>query len=360
MTETSLVKAAPANLARAEEYRPLSLATGKSRLPTKEEWDQIAQFATFAWKSGVAESMGLANEAQVVIVSMKGWELGLPPMTSLENIRIIKGRPQPSAALMESLAVARVPGARVDWIDLGENGSATCIAHRKGRHPIKITYTEADAKRARVNEKETYQRHPAQLFRAGALRQACWLQYKEVYMGFEINPADLVIAETDEELDVSEPPTPPANGAAAAPAAPSAPAPTPPATAPAATPPAATAPATPPSSAAPNVGAAPSTPGTPMSTDQPGVGAQASAGTAEAPRAPEDGDLPYTKGEFAGKKLSDLKGEDFRKIIHGYERVIRRADPTNEAGIKANKDWQAKVQAWADHRGVKVPPMQGA
>jgi hypothetical protein len=344
MTETAIVKSGSTQL---EEYRPLTLATGKSKLPSDDEWLKMIQFAGFVWKSGVAESMSLQNEAQVVIVVMKGWELGLPPMTSLENVRIIKGRPQPSAALMESLAVARVPGAHVDWIELGENGSATCVAHRRGRQPIKITYTEADAKRARVSDKETYQRHPAQLYRAGALRQACWLQYKEVYLGFEVNAADVLISEIDDELDMAERAAP-TNGAAAAPppvapAAPSAPAPVAVQSAnpPGATPAAAQAPAQPPAS--------------PPQAPTPTPPAQPPAVTA-----PEDSALPFTKGEFLGKKLSDLKGEDFRKIIHGYQKVIARSDPTDEAGLKKNTDWRDRVQKWADHRGVQIPSWQPA
>jgi hypothetical protein len=344
MTETAIVKSGSTQL---EEYRPLTLATGKSKLPSDEEWSKMIQFAAFVWKSGVAESMSLNNEAQVVIVVMKGWELGLPPMTSLENVRIIKGRPQPSAALMESLAVARVPGAHVDWIELGENGSATCVAHRRGRQPIKITYTEADAKRARVSDKETYQRHPAQLYRAGALRQACWLQYKEVYLGFEVNAADVLISEIDDELDMAER-VAPTNGAAAAPppAAPAAPSASAPvavqsANPPGATPAAAQAPAQPPASPPPAQ--------TPTPPTQP-----------PAVTAPEDSALPFTKGEFLGKKLSDLKGEDFRKIIHGYQKVIARSDPTDEAGLKKNTDWRDRVQKWADHRGVQIPSWQPA
>jgi hypothetical protein len=76
--------------------------------------------------------------------------------------------------------------------------------------------------------------------------------------------------------------------------------------------------------------------------------------------APEDSALPFTKGEFLGKKLSDLKGEDFRKIIHGYQKVIARSDPTDEAGLKKNTDWRDRVQKWADHRGVQIPPWQPA
>jgi hypothetical protein len=345
MTETAIVKSGSTQL---EEYRPLTLAAGKSALPSDQDWTKMIQFAAFVWKSGVAESMQLTNEAQVVIVTMKGWELGLPPMAALENIRIIKGRPQPSAALMESLAVARVPGARVDWIEKGENGSATCVAHRRGRQPIKITYTEADAKRAGVLGKETYQRHPAQLFRAGALRQACWLQYKEVYIGFEVNPADVHITEVDDEL-LDAQAAPAVNGAAAAPsaapAAPSAPAAVQPANPPGATPVAAQAPAQPPATP-PAVSAPAQTPTPP---------AQPPAVTA-----PEDSALPFTKGEFLGKKLSDLKGEDFRKIIHGYQKVIARSDPTDEAGLKKNTDWRDRVQKWADHRGVQIPSWQPA
>jgi hypothetical protein len=348
MTETAIVKSSSTQI---EEYRPLTLATGKSKLPSDEEWSKMIQFAAFVWKSGIAESMSLNNEAQVVIVVMKGWELGLPPMTSLENVRIIKGRPQPSAALMESLAVARVPGARVDWTDLGENGSATCTAYRRGRQPIKITYTEADAKRAGVLGKETYQRHPAQLYRAGALRQACWLQYKEVYLGFEVNAADVFVSEIDDELDVAEKAAP-TNGAAAAPppppapAAPSAPIAAQPANPPGAPPAAAQAPAQPPA--------------TPPATSAPAATAPTPPAQPPAVTEPEDSALPFTKGEFLGKKLSDLKGEDFRKIVHGYQKVIARSDPADEAGLKKNTDWRDRVQKWADHRGVQIPPWQPA
>jgi hypothetical protein len=328
----ALVKPSSASLAQVRSTP--ALASGR-RYPDIEEWKHILESAKIVWDSGIAEAMQLKNQQQVVTVALKGWELGLPLMASLEGIRIIRGRPQPASALMESLAVARVPGARVDWIELGENGRATCVAHRAGRKPVTITYTEEDARRAKVDEKDTYKQWPAQLYRAGALRQACWLQYKDVYFGFEPPTPDMAVLEDDDGL-VNAVETP------------------------------STAPTGPPPSSNPPAPVATSSAGSaPAATPPPTVTQRVDTkvDVKASPAAPEDAVLPFKNGDYAGKKLSECNEADYRKLIHGYRTTIARMDPMApdaDAVRKEKEGWLHRVEQWAGYRGFKVPPLQAA
>jgi hypothetical protein len=181
--------------------------------PTKEEWAMIVEQSSIVWKSGIAGSMGLDRPEQVIAIALKGWELGLPLMTSLEGIHLVRGKPQLDARLMQSMAHTRIKGAKIQWDEIGDKGRAVVTAHRAGWDPITVTYTAEDAKREGMADdpkKPLYRTQLPAMLRAGCLRKACRMQYPEINWGFEPAPEP-------EETTHSAPPAPEPVKAAAPP-----------------------------------------------------------------------------------------------------------------------------------------------
>lgn len=68
---------------------------------------------------------------------------------------------------------------------------------------------------------------------------------------------------------------------------------------------------------------------------------------------PEDMPLPWQRGPYGGKKLSDLVSvDDFAKLVNGFATAASTAtDDTSKAEKLA---WVARLRAWAQYRGVPV------
>jgi len=385
MTQTSMVPAggAPsAAMVSSEDVRAELMtirrmveamqATSQSsvRRMTKEDWAKTREMAKEFHEAGLFKQLGFKTEAQVVLAMVKAYELDLPGVSAVEQLRVIHDRLEPSARLMEALATQRVRGAWVEWINLGDDGEAICVAHRAGRPPIRMKFSQQDAENAKLDTKETYERYPADLLRSGALRKACRLQYGEVYMGFppptsgteenpsadffEIDDGNPEVIEGRGAEVVSGAPT---NGTTATQRRTRGPA----KTRPAAQPAAGAAPVGPPAGAAP--AADPTPPTTAAAPAAPAGAPQPAPAGAAAPGAPEDLVLPFKTPPYAGKKLSDLVELDFRTLMNGYRDAIERdSKPTapddKKAKLGEKQAWLTRLEQWANYRGIKVPPLQ--
>ena len=69
--------------------------------------------------------------------------------------------------------------------------------------------------------------------------------------------------------------------------------------------------------------------------------------------APEDKVLPFSKGKYLGKKLSELEKADFASLIEGYRNAI--SNPSMAEDRRATmREWLGHTEAWAKYRGVEV------
>jgi hypothetical protein len=366
--------------------------------PTHDEWEAIFETAAQFWRSQIATSVGLKSETETAMVIYAGWELRVGAMAALQGIKVIKGNPSPTGAFLARLGAEH--GGHVEWVQDGRENTAEVIAYRPGRKPARGVYTIQEAQHAGLASKDTWKAYPADLLRARALKRAAWMQYADFYFGY-VPEAD----ESDETIDIDAEVVEdaPAAAAAAAPAvakaarkpagsaakpATSAPAATAAsvraaeaaATAPAAT--SAPAPAAQPAEpASPPATAAPSTttpaqapqpthtifprtePGpAPLELTPPGATQpQAAPPAATTAEPPPDDTLPYGRGEWVGKKLSEIPTTRFTEMIQGYRTSLtkpKRDDDTDEqhaARIGKNAHWLARIEAWAAYRGVVVP-----
>ena len=163
--------------------------------------DELWRFATLVAKSGLAPK-GLQTPEAIFVASQMGLEIGLPLMAALQNIAVINGRP----AVWGDAQLAVVRNTRQledfeEWFERGpedkpqrlarnpmdypDNLRAICRVKRKGQEPTEVAFSVADAKRAKLWEKEgPWTQYPFRMLKARARSFALRDQFGDALRGF--------------------------------------------------------------------------------------------------------------------------------------------------------------------------------
>lgn len=118
---------------------------------------------------------------------LKGRELGLSPIYSLDNIAVINGKTTLSADAMLAIAKANPEYGGCDVNDTNE--SCTVTMKRNYRNGVvdtrTVTFTMADAKAAGLTDREgkMYQKYPKRMLRARATSYACGDLFSDILGG---------------------------------------------------------------------------------------------------------------------------------------------------------------------------------
>lgn len=135
--------------------------------------------------------------AAVAACIMYGRELGLPPMTSLQNVAIIKGTPTLSARMMRALVQAAG-----HQIQVTETNNARCKVRgtrADNGDTLEIGWTIDDAKNAGLLKPDSnWSKYPRNMLQARATGELCRLLFADVIAGF-------VTPEEVEEIDRPDP-----------------------------------------------------------------------------------------------------------------------------------------------------------
>jgi len=127
----------------------------------------------------------LRNRPEAVLAAlMSGAERGLGPMESLRSINIIEGTPSLSAQAMRGLVLA----AGHD-LDIIESTATRCTMNgrRAGSdHTTTFTWTTDRARRARLINKDNWQRYPENMLLARATSELCNAIFADVVMGLAV------------------------------------------------------------------------------------------------------------------------------------------------------------------------------
>lgn len=125
---------------------------------------------------------GLRNRPDACAAAMlKGHELGVPPMHSLTSIHVIDGRPGLAAELMRALVMQR--GHEI-WFEDQTITKVTICGKRKGsEHVTKVTWTNDDVKRAKLEGRQNHQRYPRAMLIARATSELCRTVFPDVIGG---------------------------------------------------------------------------------------------------------------------------------------------------------------------------------
>lgn len=178
---------------------------------------EIQAMGDVAFASGAFPS--LKNAAQATMIIQMGLELGLSPMVSLRNIKIMRhGGVSMPADLMAALII-QSPECEVWELVTSTREVATFRTQRKGKAPREHSFTIQEARDAGLYTDEvqrnskgevyktTWQAYTAQMLRARAITGLARLEYPDLMAGY-YDPDELEIRTTEPAPNQSPQPSP--------------------------------------------------------------------------------------------------------------------------------------------------------
>jgi len=152
--------------------KKLSLATQTGVTPQSLEdmWRLCV-----AMHNGKMAPKGLDSPDAILVAMQFGMEAGLTPFQAVNSIAVINGRPSMWGDACLALCMGRADFE--DILETVEGEEAVCVVKRRGRSPVRRTFSMADAKRAGLTTKQgPWTQYPARMLqlraRGFALRDA--------------------------------------------------------------------------------------------------------------------------------------------------------------------------------------------
>lgn len=129
---------------------PINLSPPRATLPSAEVLFSIRETAAMAVAGAVALPEGIKTKEQAAAIMLYGWELGIPPMSALNELYIVKGKVSPSAKVMAGLVANREPDSRLTIVELTE--TKCTLRFRRPSRKLDVEYTVSwdDIKRANL------------------------------------------------------------------------------------------------------------------------------------------------------------------------------------------------------------------
>ncbi len=171
--------------------------------------EQALQFAELVAKSDAVPKDYQGKPGNVLVAMQYGIELGLAPMTMLQNSYVVNGRP----ALFGDIGLALIK-RQSDYVDTietidEEKTKATCIAKRRDHADVERTFSMTDAVQAgldkpRGNQVSLYKLYPKRMLQMRARWWALRDQWPDVLKGVAIRE-DLAARVIEGEAILAEP-----------------------------------------------------------------------------------------------------------------------------------------------------------
>ena len=161
--------AAPDAQKQRRELVPVPLAHGVMAPSNLTEAIEVAKLIAH---SGMTPKQYEGNPGAVLVAIQMGAELGLSPMSSIQNIAVINGRPSIWGDAMLALVIAHADCEDVVE-DLDEKTmTARCSVKRRGRSPVVRAFSMEDAKQAGLAGKQgPWSQYPKRML---AMRARSW------------------------------------------------------------------------------------------------------------------------------------------------------------------------------------------
>lgn len=142
--------------------------------------DEYTTLTTIA-KVAVASQYHKMSEAQAVYVVLKGYELGMAPLQSIDSIDVIQGKPtlKPQAMLALINQSGLLQDIQVDVTDAG----ATCVMVRRGRTAHTETFTMQDAAALGLAGKDNWKKQPRTMLKWRVIAAAARVVFPDVIQG---------------------------------------------------------------------------------------------------------------------------------------------------------------------------------
>ncbi|HWE61229.1 MAG TPA: hypothetical protein VHB98_05920 [Chloroflexota bacterium] len=172
-----------------------------------EQWQLLREQAGVFIKSGMLPAH-IKSPEQVIVIMLKGRELGLPPLYALSTIGVINGKPVVAAEVMASL-VYRRHGDQALRIVQSDARNCTIEYRRRGwSEPQTYSFSIEDAHRAGLLMGNAWQKYPAAMLRARCISAVARMAFPDaisgVYTPEELGGSvqvieDTVVPRVDEE-----------------------------------------------------------------------------------------------------------------------------------------------------------------
>ncbi len=134
---------------------PLAAPSRATRQMTLATWRMISEQSMVLEAAGKGTGIlpkGITNRYQIAAVVMKGYELGLSPMYSLEQIGLVNGKPVVQSQGLTAIIQAAHGAGAIRPIER-TNEHAIVEMRRDGQEPCRFQWTMADAQKAGLANK---------------------------------------------------------------------------------------------------------------------------------------------------------------------------------------------------------------
>jgi len=129
-------------------------------------WPALMCLADGLWASRLAPT-SLKNSQAIAAVILKGDELGIPPMTAIQELHVIEGKVGMSAELMRALILRKIPGAAIEVVESTDT-ACTLRGKRPGQKPMDVSFTINDAAMQKLAGKDNWKKEPSDMLFARA------------------------------------------------------------------------------------------------------------------------------------------------------------------------------------------------
>jgi hypothetical protein len=153
--------------------------------PVTDSWaemlPQVAELARAISNTDFVPAALRNNVAGTTAAILYNREIGLPPMTGLNAVHVIKGKVGISAEMMRAQVLAA--GHEI-WFEETNTSFCTISGRRAGSDRVTtVKYSESDAKTAGLFSNDNYKKNPRRMYQARATSELCALIFPDVIRG---------------------------------------------------------------------------------------------------------------------------------------------------------------------------------
>ena len=176
-----------------------SLITFEQMLPSAQMWGLMKQQAAEILRSNFLPQ-GIKSVEQVVVIILKGRELGIPPMQALSHIHVINGKPTMSAELMLALILKHHPKTKISY-PVRSSEKCEVKVERDGSEPSVFSFSISDAQAAGLLSNPTWKKYPRAMLHARCVSEMARSLFPDAISGVSYTPEELG-AEVGEDGEV--------------------------------------------------------------------------------------------------------------------------------------------------------------
>lgn len=153
--------------------------------PVTDSWaemlPQVAELARAISNTDFVPAALRNNVAGTTAAILYNREIGLPPMTGLNAVHVIKGKVGISAEMMRAQVFAA--GHEI-WFEETNTSYCEMSGRRAGSDRVTtVKYSESDAKTAGLFSNDNYRKNPRRMYQARATSELCALIFPDVIRG---------------------------------------------------------------------------------------------------------------------------------------------------------------------------------